>query len=185
MSCERSGDFVAVGRNIPMRGAPGIVEYDRFDNETGRAEAALQCIVRHEGALHGVQPVGAESLDGSHPTAGNRGARYEAADSGLSVDRHGAGPTYACAADKLGSGETVMIAKHVDKGLAVGGRQRNVPVVELESRHAIPLGSFCTVALCSTRERDASLTLLPGFGYAFYTKANTHRTRRVGPPTPG
>jgi hypothetical protein len=70
MAGERRGDDVTGGGRGAVGGAPLVVKVSCLDDEPRRAVAALQRVLRHEGALDGVQ-VGVdrlEVLDGLDPS---------------------------------------------------------------------------------------------------------------------
>src|SRR5580692_1303221 len=86
-----------------------------FHDKAGRAEAALQRIVRQEGLLDWMQFVAANAFDCCQRFAASRLCRQEAAHHRRAVEQHGAGTADAGAADELGAREANLVADHVDE----------------------------------------------------------------------
>ena len=85
-----------------------------FDDEAGRAEAALQGVVRHERLLHRMQLARCDALDRGHGFSGGGMRGHQTARHRRAVEQHGAGAADAGAADELGAGEAA-VADHVDQ----------------------------------------------------------------------
>ena len=107
---ERAGDLLARRRRDAARGAPGVVERARFDDEARGAESALQRVEGHEGALNGMQFVRADAFDRGYALARGGFRRHEAARDRRPVEKHRAGAADAGAAYELGPGQTQLIA---------------------------------------------------------------------------
>ena len=113
MAGKGRADLLARGRGPAVRRPPSVVERLGLDDEAGRAEAALQRVQRHEGALHGMQFSAADPLDGRDRPARRRLRRHEAACDRLAVHEHGASAADAGAADELGPGQAEPVAQGV------------------------------------------------------------------------
>ena len=82
----------------------------------GRAEAALQRVVRHEGPLHRMQFRRRRCLrPWSIGFARGGLRRHQAAHDRRAVDQHRAGAADAGAADELGSGQAERVAQDIDQ----------------------------------------------------------------------
>ena len=113
MSRQRGGDLLARGHSRTFGRAPVVMEGSGFHDIAGRAEAALQRVVRHEGLLHRMQSGGAYAFDRDQRFAAGCLRRQQAAHDGRAVEQHGAGAADAGAADELGAGEPA-VADYVD-----------------------------------------------------------------------
>ena len=113
-----------------------------FDDKAGRAEAALQSVVRHERLLHRVQPGCSDSLDGYQRFVGGRLRRQKATHDGRAVEQDGTGAADPGAADQFGAGEA-GVADNID--------QQRIRVIGQHQRPSIDSrgGHFRTPALRS------------------------------------
>ena len=119
MAGKRANHVGARGLFTPAAGTPALIKGDRLDNETRRAKSALERVVRHESALHGMQPR-AEPLDRRHRTPAHLRDGHEARVDELAVDEHGARATLALAAPLLGPGQREVLAQKVEQRLQLG-----------------------------------------------------------------
>ena len=100
-----------------MLGPPLLVEGDGAIDEAGRAEAALQSVVGHEGALHRVQIIGAMVLNRLHVAADDILDRQQATGHRPAVHQDRARAAGTSAASELGPGQPQLPAQQLDQRL--------------------------------------------------------------------
>ena len=116
------------------------------DDETGRAEAALQAVGLSEGLLYRVERsvVGREALHRGHLAAHRLDREQQARADGVAVEEHGAGPAHAVLARQVGARQLALLAQRIAQRRAVLDHDPALLAVHGQSDsplgHVAPLG---------------------------------------------
>ena len=123
---------------------------DRQHQKARRAEAALQAMMIHEGALHRMQLVAVrEPLDGADLLAVGLHGKHQAGAHRLAVDDHGAGAADAVLAADMGAGLPAILADRIGQRAPRLDRDRVLAAVDGERDR-------CFSASCALLLRHAS-----------------------------